>query len=304
MTRNGLPPLNSLKAFAVAGRLQSFNLAADELNVTGRAVSLHVQQLEAWLGVTLFIRHARGVELTEDGAAYLRETKEGLDRLELATSRILQKRRRKTLRVNVPRTFVNRWLIPRLAAFHDLHPDIDVRVQTGNEPVEKIGAAFDVAIRAGPHEEGSCRTFEILPSGQLPLCSTKVMAEKPINSVGDLARHTFLHLSDFPDGWARWLAEAGAPGLQPQHAITFDESESAIQAAINGLGLTIAPLAFVADEVAEGRLAAPLSAPFVESWLAWRYRAYVADGRSDDPAVVQFLDWVQEAGQEGPSRRP
>ena len=100
MRRGKLPPLNSLRAFDAAGRLESFRLAAEELGVTDGAISRHINQLEEWLGFNLFVRHHRSVELTEDGTTYLPDTVEALDRLSLATSRLLKRREHTVIRVN------------------------------------------------------------------------------------------------------------------------------------------------------------------------------------------------------------
>jgi LysR family glycine cleavage system transcriptional activator len=313
MTQNKLPPLNSLKAFEAAGRLRSFNLAAAELNVSSGAVSRHIQQLEAWLGAPLFIRRHRGVELTEEGAVYLHEASEALSRLALATSRIRSARTHKVVRVNSATSFTLRWLIPKLARFQRLHPDIEVRIQASNEPLEKITTPYDVAIRFGRQAGEGSRAVIFLHGGHMPFCSPKILVEHPIRQVGDLAEHTLLHVALHPGGWAEWLSEAGAPLLEPRHSLTFDDAYMAIQAAIDGLGITMAPTAFVADDVAEGRLVAPFSGPVVPMGRltapsneptapaspSLGYHAYLAQGRSDDPAIGQFLDWLQATGQGG-----
>jgi len=292
MTHHQLPPLNALKAFEAAGRLSNFNLAGDELNVTSAAISRHVQRLEEWLGLALFVRRPRGVELTEEGAAYLKEASEALGRLAIATSRVLQRRPREVLLVNSTPTFTLRWLIPKFPRFQRLHPNIEVRIHTSNEPVEKMHAPFDIAIRAGQQDGGSCRAFEVHFGNHLPFCNPKILAEHPIRCVRDLAQHTFLHVSTYPDSWPEWLDEAGAADLQPLHSVSFDDAYMAIQAAVDGLGITIAPVVFVAEELAEGRLTAPLDGPELPSWRRWRYHAYVDEGRADNPAIAQFLDWM------------
>jgi LysR family glycine cleavage system transcriptional activator len=312
MTENKLPPLNSLKAFEAAGRLKSFNRAAVELNVSSGAISRHIQQLEAWLGSPLFIRRHRRVELTEEGAAYLHEASAALGRLALATSRIRRTPAHKVVRVNSATSFTLRWLIPKLSRFQRLHPDIEVRIQASNEPLEKISTPYDIAIRfwrqAG--EEGS-RAVIPLSGGNMPFCSPKLLVESPIRNVGDLAQHTLLHVPLYAAGWSRWLAEAGAPDLEPRRSVTFDDAYMAIQAAIDGLGIAMAPAAFVTDDVAEGRLVAPFDGPVVpmggmtgdpseltaEGRRVLGYHAYVAEGRHDETAIVQFLDWLRATGE-------
>jgi LysR family glycine cleavage system transcriptional activator len=311
MTESKLPPLNSLRAFEAAGRLRSFSRAALELNVSSGAISRHIQQLEAWLGSPLFIRRHRRVELTEEGAAYLHEASAALGRLALATSRIRRTPTHKVLRVNSATSFTLRWLIPKLSRFQRLHPDIEVRIQASNEPLEKISTPYDIAIRFGRQAGEASRAVILLSGGNMPFCSPKLLAEKPIRDVGDLARHTLLHVPLYATGWPRWLAEAGAPDLEPLRSVTFDDAYMAIQAAIDGLGIAMAPAAFVTDDVAEGRLVAPFdslvlpmggmtgdpSALSAEERRALGYHAYVAEGRYDEAAIVQFLDWLRATGE-------
>jgi LysR family glycine cleavage system transcriptional activator len=307
VTQSKLPPLNSLRAFEAAGRLGSFNFAAAELNVTAGAVSRHIQQLEEWLGTPLFIRRHRGVELTEEGAVYRHEASEALTRLALATSRIRNSREHNVIRVNSATSFTLRWLIPKLARFQRLHPDIEVRVQASNEPLGQISTPYDVAIRFSRHAGRGSRACISLQGGQMPFCKPGILTERPIRSVNDLKEHTLLHVALYAGGWPEWLALAGAPGLQPARSVTFDDAYMAIQGAIDGLGIIIAPVAFVAEEVAEGRLVAPFRGPVVpmghftapsaeagaSAPTSLGYHAYVSDERLHDPTIARFLNWLQ-----------
>ncbi len=307
MTQLKLPPLNSVRAFEAAGRLGSFNLAAAELNVTSGAISRHIQQLEDWLGTPLFIRRHRGVELTEEGAVYRHEASEALTRLALATTRIRNSRVHNVIRVNSATSFTLRWLIPKLARFQRLHPDIEVRVQASNEPLEQISTPYDVAIRFGRQAGPGSRACISLQGGQLPFCRPDILTERPIGSVSDLKEHTFLHVALYAGGWQEWLALAGEPGLQPARSVTFEDAYMAIQGAIDGLGIIIAPVAFVLDDVAEGRLVAPFSAPVIpmghltgppavdggSAPSSLGYHAYVADEHFHDLTIARFLNWLQ-----------
>jgi LysR family glycine cleavage system transcriptional activator len=307
VTQLKLPPLNSLRAFEAAGRLGSFNLAAAELNVTSGAVSRHIQQLEEWLGTTLFVRKHRGVELTEEGAVYRHEASEALSRLALATSRIRNSREHNVIRVNSATSFTLRWLIPKLARFQRLHPDIEVRVQASNEPLDQIGTPYDVAIRFDRQARAGSRACIALRGGQMPFCRPDILAERPINSVADLKDHTLLHVALYAGGWTEWLTLAGAPDLQPARSVTFEDAYMAIQGAIDGLGIIIAPVAFVAEDVAEGRLVAPFSEPIVSMGRLMTpreaavssppasigYHVYVADEHFQDPTIARFINWLQ-----------
>ncbi|WP_038162058.1 LysR family transcriptional regulator, partial [Verrucomicrobium sp. BvORR106] len=137
-----LPPLNALRVFEAAARLESFSRAAEVLHVTHGAVSRQIQQLEDWLGRPLFERRHRGVTLTGAGQDYLREVGRAFERIEEATLRQLAQNPRRVLRVNAPATFTLRWLIPRLADFHARHPQLEIRLSSSNEEVGALRDSF------------------------------------------------------------------------------------------------------------------------------------------------------------------
>jgi LysR family glycine cleavage system transcriptional activator len=298
MSRHRLPPLNSLRAFESAGRLKSFSQAARELSVSHGAISRHVQQLEEWLGLALFVRRHRAVELTDEGAAYLPDATAALDRIAVATSRLVERPAPRVLRVNALITFALRWLVPRLSEFQMMHPNIEVRLKTSNEPVLSIGSSFDVIIRGGPEALAGYTAFEFLSESHLPVCSPKILAHFPLDKIRDLEQHTLLHAATLPSVWPDWLREAGAPDLQPRRSLTFEHFYVTLQAAADGLGVAIGPTALVEDDVLEGRLIKPFAGP---SKQAWRYHAYVASDRSKDPANTLFLDWLRAEGKKSPS---
>lgn len=146
-----LPSLNALRAFVAAGRHLSFTRAADELHVTQGAVSRLVKQLEADLGVSLFRRGPRGLELTEAGAAYLPPLTEAFERMQTATKLIARsgKRPANRLAITMLPTFAMRWFMPRLADFHQLNPEIAVDVTSADRPVDFATEPVDVGIQYG-----------------------------------------------------------------------------------------------------------------------------------------------------------
>jgi LysR family glycine cleavage system transcriptional activator len=288
-----LPPLNSLAAFEAAARLASFSKAAQELHVTPAAISRHIAILEGWLERTLFERHSRGVALTAAGEAYCRECTAALDRIATATAQQLQSGRRRILRVNALATFTMRWLIPRLSSFASAHPDIDVRLSTSREPLQTLRADVDVAIRGGPEQVAGYAATEFLREGRMPVCSPATLKRRPLRTPADLSRHTLLHSAGLPNVWADWLRAAGVPGLVPGGSLTLDHFYLTLQAAVDGLGVAIAPAALVSDDVSEGRLVRPFTGPALPEW---RYFAYVRDKGSHEAAVA-FRDWLVTAGR-------
>lgn len=287
-----LPPLNALKAFEAAGRHGSFTLAAEELRVTHGAVSRHVQALEAWLGVPLFVRHNRRVVLTEAGRSYLAEIGAALDRVALATARQLERGQARILHVNTLATFTLRWLIPRLHVFQCAHPAIEVRLTTSTVPLAELAGPYDVAIRGGPDSRPGHVGQEFLTEERIPVCSPALLERLPLDNPSQLARHTLLHAATLPGIWPHWLAAAGVPDLEPQASITLEHFYLTLQAALDGLGVAMGPTRLIADDVAAGRLVLPFAGPALP---ARSYYTYVPEARRDDPVVRAFCEWLATA---------
>jgi LysR family glycine cleavage system transcriptional activator len=293
-----LPPLNALRAFEAAGRLGSFKDAAAELHVTHGAVSQHVRLLEAWLGATLFERHNRRVALTAAAQAYLEAIAPLFEQLAQATARYgATATVSRTLSVNAPATFTLRWLVPRLATFRAEHPDVDVKVETSNEPVESLKESHDVIIRGGPDTFYGYAMRPFLNEERLPVCSAALLQQLPLRTPDDLRQHTLLHTSSLPRLWPDWLTRAQVPVLRPAATLTFDHFYLTLQAAIDGIGIAMGPTALVSDDLAAGRLIAPFAGPRLPSRS---YCTYVRDERAADDVIVLFRAWLEHEGRHSP----
>ncbi|WP_454733260.1 MULTISPECIES: transcriptional regulator GcvA [Cupriavidus] len=299
-----LPPLNALRAFEAAGRLGSFKEAAAELHVTHGAVSQQVRLLEEWLGAALFARHNRRVALTPAARAYLARIGPLFEQIAQATAGYgLPEAASRTLSVNAPATFTLRWLVPRLAKFRAGHADVDVRVETSNEPVESLTDSHDLIIRGGPDTFYGYAMRPFLCEERVPVCSPALLRRVPLRKPEDMRQHTLLHTSSLPRLWPDWLAQAGIAALRPAAALTFDHFYLTLQAAIDGIGIAMGPTALVADDLAAGRLVMPFTGPRLPSRS---YCTYVPDGKSGDALVVLFRAWLEHEGmrpQDGPGPR-
>ncbi len=288
-----LPPLNAVRAFVVAARHGSFKLAAEELGVTYGAVGRQVAILEQWLGrPALFRRLSRGVVLTLEGEALLAEFGPALDRIG-AAARTHRARKGEPvatiLRVNALATFSLRWLLPRLALFRTIHPEIEVRLTTSNELIDALPDEFDVVIRGGPDTFHGYTCHLIVEERRVAVCSPALLRRAALEQPADLERHTLLHVATMPRLWNAWLVTAGFPDLQPAASLTLDHFYLAIQAVIDGLGVAIGPTTLIEDDLAAGRLAAPF--PGI-SLPARSYFAYVPHNGPPNPAGRTFCDWL------------
>ncbi|MGO4762499.1 transcriptional regulator GcvA [Cupriavidus sp. 2KB_3] len=289
-----LPPLNALRAFEAAGRLGSFKEAAAALHVTHGAVSQQVRLLEEWLGAALFERHNRRVTLTPAAQAYLAGIGPLFEQLAQATARYgVPGPVSRTLSVNAPATFTLRWLVPRLAKFRAGHPDVEIKVETSNGPLESLKDDHDLIIRGGPDTFYGYAMRPFLTEERLPVCSPALLQRLPLRQPGDLRHHTLLHTSSLPRLWPDWLASAQIPALRPAATLTFDHFYLTLQAAIDGIGIAMGPTALVSDDLASGRLVAPFTGPRLPSRS---YCSYVPDEKLGDELVARFRDWLEREG--------
>lgn len=289
-----LPPLNALRAFEAAGRLGSFKEASAALHVTHGAVSQQVRLLEEWLGAALFERHNRRVTLTPAAKAYLAEIGPLFEQLAQATARYgVPGPVSRTLSVNAPATFTLRWLVPRLAKFRAEHPDVEIKVETSNGPLESLKDDHDLIIRGGPDTFYGYAMRPFLTEERLPVCSPALLQRQPLGVPGDLRHQTLLHTSSLPRLWPDWLASAQIPGLSPAATLTFDHFFLTLQAAIDGIGIAMGPTSLVSDDLAAGRLVAPFAGPRLPSRS---YCAYVPDEKRGDELVGLFQSWLEREG--------
>ena len=297
--RDRLPPLNALRHFEAVARHGSFAAAAADLHVTHWAVGKQIRLLEDWFGVPLFERRARGVLLTDEGAALLNDVSNAFERLATGAARLrhdeFTRRVSGVVRVNVLASFALCWLLPRLADFQARYPGIDVRVSTTSRKLRYVGDAFDIGVRSG-HEQGAGLVSRTLMADvRLPACSPALLRQHPIQDVADLRHHTLLHSASTRTAWSRWLREAGAPDLRAARHVEFEHAYLQLAAAVEGLGVTLASLPLIGRDVAAGRLVCPIAEP---TWRAPDYALVINADRIGDDAVVAFEQWItMMAGQ-------
>ncbi len=283
-----LPPLTGLKAFEAAARLMSFKDAADELAVTPTAVSHQIRQLEADIGEKLFVRGGRSVDLTSAGRLLYPDVHEAFALLHRAAGR-LQPEPGCRLTVSTVASFAVKWLIPRLGKFQDLHPDMDVRITTDMKLVDFERDDVDLAIRYGTGQWPGLRVDRLMSEDWRPVASPELAARIPLETPADLANHTLLHHSNYPDDWQRWLRMAGYPELAAARHLTFDDSAAGVQAAINGLGVALGRRAYSDADIAAGTLIEPFDIHFPQETA---FYIVAPETRADEKAIAAFRDWI------------
>ena len=295
-----LPSLNGLRAFEAAARHLSFTQAASELNVTQTAISHQIKRLEQELGVRLFVRQNRSLTLTPEASQYLPGVRAAFNDLKLATDRLLRKDQDHVLTVSTLASLAAKWLLPRLSAFQEAHPGIDVRITTSTGLVDFQRDNVDAAIRYGRGQWPGVRADWLMADEVFPVCSPALAnGTKPLKCPEDLRDHVLLHTSNAnSDDWRLWLTAAGLPAnLSKQPGVTFDLIFVTIQAAIDGIGVAMGRTSYVQDDIAKGRLVVPfkIALPADAGFYLVSPQA-----RADSPKLSAFREWLVTSVQAKP----
>lgn len=277
-------PLNALRAFEASARHLSFTRAAIELCVTQAAVSHQVKALEARLGCALFRRLPRGLALTDEGLALLPALADSFDRMGDLIERIAEGRLSQVLSVGVVGTFAAGWLLPRLPHFHAAHPGIDLRIFTNNNRVDLAGEGLEAAIRFGDGAWHGTESVPLMDAPLTPLCAPAIAAQ--IGEPADLLRHTLLR-SYRADEWPRWFAVAGL-AVPRMRGPVFDSGAVMADAAMQGLGVALAPPAMLARHLDAERLVRPFPQQIAIGgyWLTW------LKSRTESGPMRAFRQWL------------
>jgi DNA-binding transcriptional LysR family regulator len=298
LPQTGLPPLNAIRAFEAAARRGNFAEAAADLNVTRWAVGKQIRALEEWFGMPLFARRARGLALTEEGTELLADVSAAFSRLLAASGRLGRAKSARPLsglvRINVPTSFALRWLIPRLAEFQETFPNIEVRISTTSRKLRYVGSAFDLGVRLNRDSGSRLKFRTLIEDWQLPACSPEILRHQPIEAIGDLRQHTFLHSLTTRPAWSQWLTIAGHSSLTPARHLVFEHVHLQLQAAVEGLGVAMASLPLIEKDLAAGRLICPIAKP---QWHSGEY-LLVSEDREETSATRAFRSWITAVARE------
>src|SRR5258708_7835692 len=233
------PSLRAIAIFVAAGRALSFSEAAKAVNLSPSAVSRRIRDLELELGTALFRRFNRRLELTPAGARYLEAVGRAIDLIEHESEAIRPRRRGLTLRLSVLQSFATLWLLPRLARFRAVRPDIDVLVETSTDLVDLGDDRFDAAIRFGKGRWPGLLAERLFEVRVFPVAAPGLLPDRAPATTAALDRTTLLDIAQAPDLWPQYLAGIGLADYRPRRSQTFDNAQVMIAATTSGLRLAL-----------------------------------------------------------------
>ena len=286
-----------LRAFEAVARHLNFRAAAEEMALTQSAVSRQIQTLEDEVGVSLFLRHTRAVELTSAGTLLLLAVSQSLPRIDGAVRQIRQSAGRKSVSVTTFASFASMWVIPRLEPFQRAHPDIDIRIDASDVAVDLELSDVDLALRYGPAAHMPAGALRMFGEQLTPVASPwLVKSGPPLKQPTDLAQHTLIEAGDAHRthlqwlSWRRWLDEHQLTRLQPKRWLSFNYAYQMVQAALTGQGVVLARVPMVAEHLANGDLIEPLPGLRMDSPMA--YWLIPGPRSAQRPEIRAFQDWL------------
>lgn len=289
MSPRRLPSLSALRSFEAAARHESAKQAAQELSVTATAISHQIRGLEEALGIALFVRKPRQLELTPQGRELQEVLGAAFDNIANAVDRLTTAPRRNSVTLSTTPAIAVRWLLPWVCMLRDKNPEIDLRIHATHESVALDGITADLAIRYGDGRWPGLVAEKLIDNTFVPVCSPHLN----LTDVADLPNHTLIHFRPqdiplTPLDWSSWQKQARVPGLDVTAGLVFSDETHAVSAAVGGQGVALLGRELLEDELNEGRLVQPFGPELAGKPF---YLVY-PESRRDDPVIRAVRDWV------------
>ncbi|BEP38507.1 LysR substrate-binding domain-containing protein (plasmid) [Variovorax sp. V59] len=293
--RSSFPPLSCLLAFEAAARRASFSAAAIELHLTPSAVCHQIAKLEELLGVRLFERSARSIELTEAGREYMSRVCGALDAISSATDNA-RKGVRNALYVHVAPSFASLWLMPRLADFARMHPGIALSLSSSVVHSDFASGQVDVDIRYGIPNWPHLNVQPVFEERIQPMASPAFIKRHRIENPSDLLNLPLIQSVVNVVQWGDWFRSRKVAFSSGQFAFRFDRTSMALDAAVQGLGVALDSSSVAAGHLDQGRL----KKVFDERWCLKVHAHFLVcpQRHLQRSEVTNFMDWMREQAVE------
>jgi LysR family glycine cleavage system transcriptional activator len=265
--------------------------------VTPAAVSHQIKELEEAVGVPLFQRTSRHMQLTRQGMILKPAIGEALEGLTRALQRIRQLENPTQVRVTASPSIAAKWLVPRLDRFLETAPGADVRIDVSSEPLDFEREDIDVAIRFGDGNYPGLMVEKLFHDTLFPVCAPELLkGAKPLREPKDLLQFTLIHLEWEAQGavwpnWRMWMLAAGVKDFNDTRGLHFSQTSLALQAAIDGHGVALGDSTLVGDDLAAGRLIKPFELA-LRSPAQFAYHLITRRDTAERPMTKAFRNWI------------
>lgn len=282
-------PLQYLAAFRAAAKTQNLRAAADSLHLTHSAVSQQIRALETQLGFQLFDRVGRRIALNDAGEALLYGVERAYGELEqgLRAAAAVHGAVPRSLRLTTLPSLAHRWLMPRLARWHQLHPDISLELNTSQQLIDLERDGYHIALRQGRGPWTGLVNEPLFESAMIAVAAPAIALRRMGQPLAALMQETLLGDAE---QWTHWF-EMGGVHERIVPMATFNDAGLMLQAAEQGMGIALTRELLAADALLDGRLVrvAPLR---LEVSGLHRYHIAYPPALAQDPALRAFCDWL------------
>ena len=286
-----IPPVHALSAFEAAARHGSFALAAEELCITPSALSHRIRLLEEFVGERLFLRDGRNVGLSEFGRRYLDVVRQALRTLTDFPMPRRAASAQQRVKITVPPTFARYLLVPHLASFTRLHPEIAVEIYLSVPLYDLALAESDVDVRFGPGKYPNLQCQKLFSEPTFAVASPDYLRQiGPISAPADLANATLIRSALEP--WQPWFEAAGLDWPEPSTGVRVDDLGLLLEMVKHGHGVGLTREHFARDMIAAGEVVRLFDIQMASPPHAY-YVVYEKQV-SERPEVMALLQWMQE----------
>lgn len=288
LPRRFLPSTGALRALEALDRLGSATAAAEDLNLSQSAVSRQIQALEEQTGVPMVIREGRRMVLTPEAAQYASEVRAALTKITQATLKLTVNPAGGSLDLAILPTFGMRWLVPRLAEFARLHPEVTINLSTRLKSFNFASEPFDAAIHFGTADWPGTHAIRLKAEAVIAVCSPDLIVARPTRTANDVLNLPLLHIETRPEAWQAWFAAHGVE-TGPVTGTIYDQFSTITQAALHGMGVALLPDYLAEQDLATGRLVRAWGGPTTSPGayhLVWPVE------KSRNAALQTFRDWL------------
>ncbi|MDH0749307.1 LysR substrate-binding domain-containing protein [Pseudomonas sp. GD03842] len=292
--RRRIPSTAALVSFEAAARHESFTKAAEELSLTQSAICRQIGGLEEFLNVELFRRSRRGVKLTEAGLSYSRRVATQLDAVERDTLSVMGPQGANVIELAVVPTFGTQWLLPRLRDFQQRHPNVTVNLTNRTRPFLFADTDFDAAIYFGDADWSGTESHRLMSENPMPVCSPKILGNKPRLSAGELSSMPLLQQTTRPYAWRQWFNSMDLSVARDMTGPRYELFSMLAQAAMHEMGVALIPPFLIQRELEEQRLVVANTHPLAS---AKAYYLMIPDRKVESVSLKAFKDWLVEQAQ-------
>lgn len=282
-------PIRGLRSFCIAAKCLSFKHAASQLFLTPSAVSHQIKLLEQQLGLELFKRQTRSIELTSAGKQFYHSIQPILTDLEATIADFTNSQQNKTIVISLPEFFASELFVPMLSDWTEQNPEINLQLETVKTGSQSPGSADLSVVLSNGKPNGSIVT-DLFPVRYVPACNKRLYRKWANEGFKALKSVPLILHQSRPWAWHQWADKANVIDFDPKQIIQFDSMFGVARAAQQGMGIALIPM-----PISHTWFKEQLLVRLFENELVSHDRYYLLQHENIDnyPELTKFADWVK-----------